>query len=270
LHEEILQLDQQILQHEAEKEYSQLTLAHAEKLHEQKALSGEQLMSERMKSKVAALNLDLARAQKRSREAEGTAVAETELARHGKELADEQSKLKLLEAGGRPEEVEAERARLARLVEERAYLERTRDRLVLRSPAAGVITTPRMKEKNGQYVATGTVVCVVEDLSDVSVEISISELSVLNVQAGQLVELRARALPLQTFQATVERKAPSANVPVGQTQGTVTVYCRLSQGDAQLLSGMTGYARIYREHRPVGFVMFDRLIKYLRTEFWWW
>jgi hypothetical protein len=80
----------------------------------------------------------------------------------------------------------------------------------------------------------------------------------------------ARSLPLETFHATVERSAPSATVEKEQTTGAVTVYCRLSQADAKLLSGVTGYARIYGDEKPVGRILFDRIIKYVRTEFWHW
>jgi putative peptide zinc metalloprotease protein len=268
--EEINRLDRQIAQHAAEVEFNRQSLENAQKLHAQNALSGEQLLGEKTKSEVKSLEFEEARAQKRSREAEGTGSAESELARREKELADQRSVLTLLEAGGRPEEIEAERARLARLHEERKYLEGLRSRVVLCSPVAGVITTPHLKEKNGQFVPQGTVICVVEELSDVVAEIAVQEDDEFAVQPGQRVELRARAIPFRTFEAKVERKAPSAVVAVGQLQGTVTVYCRLAETDAGILSGMTGHARIYQERRPLGLVLARKALKYLRTEFWWW
>lgn len=268
--EELNRLDRKIAQHVAELEYSRQSLLNAEQLHQQKALSGEQLLSEKMKSEVKSLELEEVRAQQRAREAQGTSSAEAELAHREKELADERSRLTLLEAGSRPEEIEAERARLARLVEERNYLDGLESRVLLVSPVAGVVTTSRMKEKSGQFVPQGTVVCVVEELSDVVAEIAISEDDEFGVKPGQHVDLRARAMPFRTFRAQVERKAPSAVVAVGQSQGTVTVYCRLAEPDAELLSGMTGHARIYRDQRSLGQVLAHKSLKFLRTEFWWW
>ena len=154
--------------------------------------------------------------------------------------------------------------------EERKHLEGLQSRVLLCSPVTGIITTPRLREKNGQYVAQGAVVCIIEELSDVVAEIAVPEDDELDVQPGQLVELRAPSLPAAHDPTHVDRKAPSAVVPLGQSQGTVTVYCRLSGQDAEILSGMTGYARIYRGNRPLGEVLYDRAYKHLRTEFWWW
>lgn len=277
--QDVLQLQQQILQNEAEIKFGKLALDHAERLHAQKALSGEQLQSERTKFKIAELKLEHSRAQKGAREAEGTVAAAAELAKREKDLADERSKLKLLEAGGRPEEVDAEKARLARLTEEHKYLEHVKSRIVLHSPVSGIVTTPRMHEKNGQYAPTGTVVCIVEDLSEEFAEIAVSEATVLKVEPGQAIDLRARGMPLKTIHSKVDRAAPRAapanplnatNVPVVALPGNVTVYCSLSQADAQLLSGMTGYARIYTKKTTVGRFVLDRMIRYLRTELWFW
>ena len=67
----------------------------------------------------------------------------------------------------------------------------------------------------------------------------------------------------------VERLAPLAVLAPGKVQGTVTVYCRLDEPNAELRSGMTGYARIRCGHGSVASYFGDRLIRYLRTEIWW-
>jgi hypothetical protein len=69
-----------------------------------------------------------------------------------KELADARATLTLLEAGTRPEEIEAERACLARLQEEARYLKGVQERLPIQSPV-----TPRLKERFMQYVREGDV-----------------------------------------------------------------------------------------------------------------
>jgi len=269
LEEELNRLDLQIAQFANEADYAKQTLAHAEKLFKQRAMSGQQLLAEKKNCQVAESQWEQARAQKRSREASGTLQAEAELARREKELADVRAALTLLEAGTRPEEIEAERAKLARLQEELKYLEGIQERVVLRSPVAGVITTPRMTEKNAQYFEKGAVVCVVEDISNLEAEITLNEEDEAIVKPGQLIELKARSLPFQTFYARVDRKAPSAVVAQGRVQGTVNVYCRLDDSDASLLSGATGFARVYRGSRSIGAALADRGLRYLRTEFWW-
>src|SRR5205814_7429599 len=105
-------------------------------------------------------------AEKQVREAKGTVESATELARRERELADVHATLRLLETGPRSEEVEAERARLARLQEEARYLEQLQDKLAVHSPVPGLVTTPRLKEKVGQYLREGELICAVEESAE--------------------------------------------------------------------------------------------------------
>jgi hypothetical protein len=120
----------------------------------------------------------------------------------------------------------------------------------------------------------------VEEPALLEAEISIPEQEVARVQPGQTVELKARALPFNTFTAQVDRIAPVA--VHGEVQSTVTVICRLpdpptlhsplggeGRERGELRPGMTGHTRIYSGHRPVGQILIDRALRFLRTEFWW-
>ena len=189
------------------------------------------------------------------------------LGRRDKELADAQATLTLLEAGTRPEAVQAEQARLARLREEVRYLEGLTGKVRVVSPVAGVVTTPRLREKGGQYVKEGDLICLVEEPAGLEVEVCLAEQDVARVQAGQPVELKARALPYETFVCQVDRIAPAAGK--GEVQSNVTVYCRLGEHAAELRPGMTGHARIATGRRSPGMIAVDRVLRYLRTEFWW-
>src|SRR5205814_1186054 len=119
------------------------------------AISPEQHQEVERRYQVCQAQLEQAQAEKHIREAKGMLEAETELARRERELADVQATLSLLEAGPRPEEVEAERARSARLQEEARYLENLQDKLPVHSPVPGLVTTARLKEQVGQYVRDG-------------------------------------------------------------------------------------------------------------------
>src|SRR5262249_14379564 len=148
-----------------------------------------------------------------------------ELALREKQLAEEEAALALLEVGSRPEQVEAERARLARLEEELRYLEELRGQLEVASPIGGLIVTPRLKEKVGQYLHEGDLIGEVRSWAGLEAEIALSEQDAEWVRNGQSVTLKARALPYQLFVGRVDRIAPVA-VP-GEVQSTLTVYCRL-------------------------------------------
>jgi putative peptide zinc metalloprotease protein len=87
------------------------------------------------------------------------------------------------------------------------------------------------------------------------------------VQPGQQVGLKFRTLPFETLSASVDRIAPIAARTEGQC--SVTVYCLLAHSVAELRPGMSGYARVYTRQRPIGEILLDRALRFLRTEFWW-
>jgi multidrug resistance efflux pump len=264
---ELARLDQQIAQCQAELTAARGSARRAAHLLG-KGIAAEQHDEAQCRDRVCQARLEQARAEKSACEAKGTLEAEAELARRERELADAQASLRLLEAGPRPEEVEAERARLARLHEEAGYLERLQDRLPVHSSVPGLVTTPRLKEKVGQYVREGELICVVEEPASLEVEVTISEEDVGRVRPGQVVALRARTLPFETIPGRVERIAPAAGR--GDARSTVAVYCRLGDCRPELRPGMTGYGRVSTGPRPFGGNLLDRALRFLRTECWWW
>lgn len=273
LKEELARLDKLIAQYGVERDAARDAHERAKNLLGRGALAEEQYREAERRFQVAQTQLAQAQSQKRHREVLGTREAiagldaEAELARREKDLADAQAVLNLLAAGSRPEEIEAERARLARLQEEARYLEGLQAKVLVVSPVPGLVMTPHLKDKIGQYLREGDLICQVEEPAALEVEITITEQEVARVQSGQTVELKVRALPFETFSSQVERVAPGAGK--GDVQSTVTVYCRLEGASAELRPGMTGHARVYSGKRPVGAVLLDRALRFLRTEFWW-
>jgi putative peptide zinc metalloprotease protein len=269
LAEEIQRLELRIAQSRSEFDFRNELFVAAEGLHKRGGLAEMQLSEERKRKASAENELKQIEASKRSREAEGVLVFEGELARREKELADTKSTLKLLEAGNRPEDIDAERARKARLVEEFNFFKEQETKADVSTPIAGLIITPRLKEKAGQYLEKGELICVIEDLSSLEAEIAISEQDASLVAPGESVSLKPRSQPYLTLRTQVDRIAPAAMVAQKATQSTVTVYCRLENGDGTLRSGMTGFGRIHHQKRPLGLIALDRAQRYLRTEFWW-
>jgi multidrug resistance efflux pump len=244
-------------------------------------VSEQEYREKEAQQRAARHRLEQARAERHARRARGTLEAEAELAKRAKELADTRAALALLELGNRAEEIEAERARLARLAEEVRYLEGLRDRVRVISPVGGLVATPHLREKVGQYLHEGELIGVVEEPAGLEAEIALAEQDAVRVRPGQRVELKARALPFETRTAQVDRIATAAER--GDAQSTVTVYCRVpsplsprrrgvgGEGEAApgLRSEMTGYARIYTGRRRVGEILIDRVLRFIRTEFWW-
>lgn len=175
-------------------------------------------------------------------------------------------------AGSRPEEIEAAAAGVASLEARRASLRDEIRRAELRAPHAGVITTPRMEEMVGQYVAKGDFIAEVHDLRKVSVEIAVSELNIGDVQAGQPVRLKARAFAGETFEGTVTGIAPATALS-DRLSGSkiVRVTTVIDNASGLLKSDMTGFAKIEAGDRPLIAVLLHDLISTLRVEFWsWW
>lgn len=275
LKEELARFDQQIALHEAEVAFARQSVVTSERLYRKGVLAGEQLRSEKKKVQVAEGLLQQAFSQKRTREASGNLLFEAELAKRVKDLADTEAALALLTAGARPQELEAERARLEKFQEELDYNRDLQSKQELRSTLTGYVTTPRLREKVGQFLEKGTLICTIEDLTSLEAEIAIPEDKMEGVQVGQSINLKARAFPLQTFTGRVDRIAPVATVAsaisptAADQQGIVTVYCRVDNPQSQLRSGMSGYGRIYRGQQTIRSMAGMQILRYVRTEFWW-
>ncbi|MBI3863758.1 MAG: efflux RND transporter periplasmic adaptor subunit [Planctomycetia bacterium] len=273
--QDLLRIDLEMQQVDTELEYARGSVALSTRLYEKRALAGETLRGEKKRLSVLEMQRAQGDTRRKARETEGVRAAEEEVVRREKEVAETKAALALLEAGSRPEEIEAETARRARLQEEFEFLQTQQTQLTVKAPAAGIVSTPRLAEKVGEYVDKGTLICVIEDQSTLQVEIVVREDEVQGIAAGQTVDLKARALPFDTFTAVIDRIAPCAvaatnpTADAGNHQNSVVVYCHVDNHDLKLKSGMTGFARIDRGRKTAGAMLITRGLKYLRTEFWW-
>ena len=199
-------------------------------------------------AEVASLEVpDLATrtAQKRAEIAEGE--ARLGLARAGSRTPAPQAMTEFM--ASRAEQGLAA-AQLARLREELAYLGSLREKQSVRSPVAGVMVTPHLEEKVGQFLKEGDLICTVEDCADLRVEVRLPEGEVERVRPGQAVECKARALPFATLRGIVQEVAPVAVPGKDGAPGTITVYCRLVDVPRSVRPAMTGDARISCGRRP--------------------
>ncbi|HET6573831.1 MAG TPA: HlyD family efflux transporter periplasmic adaptor subunit [Fimbriiglobus sp.] len=274
LREDLTRLGQRVVECEAE-----LNLAKAlrERVRDTRAASIAEVAVAEAKVEVCQAQLDQARTQRQARKVQGAAEAEVELGKRSKELADAVGALAVLEAGPRPEEVAAARAAVARAAEGVRELEDLRQRLVVRVVVGGVVTTPRVREKVGRYLQEGELICEIEEPAELEVEVTLDETAAARVRPGQEVELRVRAYPFESPRGRVVRVAPAARpeldrtdaIPRPDAPGSVTAYCVLEGSAPELHPGMTGYARVRCDARPVGVLAAERALRWLRTEFWW-
>ena len=102
-------LDKQQAMHQAELEYARYAYQRDGRLYAQDILPRDQYRDKKKNVEVRESMLAQTRAERQARDAKGVLEQQAELGRRDKELADARAALALLEAGTRPEEIEAER-----------------------------------------------------------------------------------------------------------------------------------------------------------------
>lgn len=253
----------------AELENAREELKHSEQLYQLGALAGAQLRTERLQIVQLESRLSQAQATANALQVVGISNRETEVASRAQDLELEEDRLKLMKAGTRPEDIQAEEAKLERIQHDLAYLRSQKEKLVLKAPAAGLFASPRLRERLGTSVPQDSVFATIELPGTSHVEISVSEDEAAGVKPGQAVSLKARALPFETFEATVKSLSATAAKTDALGQNYVTVHCDIHDPDGRLKSGMSGFGRIVRGWNSIGGILITRGMAYLRTEFWW-
>jgi len=187
------------------------------------------------------------------------------------ELAEEQGRLRVLTAGSRPDAIAAIRQEIARADAERRQLNEQVGQVWITTPHAGVVTTPKLHQRVGEYVKTGDLIAEVHALEMVAAEIAVSERDIGEVRVGQRGVVRLRAYPDRAFEGRVTAVAPAASDLPGMRGKFVKVTIELPNPDGLLKPQMTGHARIYCGERRALDVLTRRFRRFVRVEFWsWW
>lgn len=136
--------------------------------------------------------------------------SQEEAAIRQKEFEEEKNSLRIVLAGSRKEEKEALEKKIEQLVTQSNYYESQLNLLTVRSSTEGIIATPKLKEKAGQFVAKGDLIAKVFDLNTVTVEIFVSEKDIAEVKINQPVVVKVRAYPHLDFEGKVTAIAIAA------------------------------------------------------------
>jgi multidrug resistance efflux pump len=261
---------------QVELEYARKALEKMEPLYLDKGISWLQYQEAKRTVEVKRKELEEARADQRALLADDLAELQSELPIKDRELEESKSALRMLLAGSRLEEIEAMKAEVAELV---AGRDRLQERLALtevRSPAAGVVATPRLKERVGEYVKRGDLICKVYEFHSVEAEIPVSEKEIADVKVGQGVKIKAHAYPDRSFYGKVVSIAPALGMK-DQTQGprnlssnTIMVTTIIENPDLLLKPGMTGNAKIFAGQRKTIELLTRRIARVIKVEVWSW
>ncbi len=183
-----------------------------------------------------------------------------------KELAQAESELRILLAGTRKETIEAMEAEVKKLQDKKGNLALQLECLKIRSPIEGVVGTPYLKNRVGQYLNKGDSFCEIVSEGVVITDMPVPEKEIADVQAGLPITLKVRGYPSRSFEAKVMAIAPVA-VEMGQER-MVVVKGELENTDGSLKAGMTGVGKILCGKRMIAQLATRRMLRWLRTEFW--
>ena len=276
---ELAEKEAKLIEQQNDLETAEDALNRSAKLYKKGQMPPEEYNKSKNTFEAAQSRLAQTEASRRAIKAQRTVEAEEELGRRKNELSEAESELALLEAGTRPEEIEAKKAHLASLEAELRYLEDLRVKTLVKSPTKGRVTTTHLREKVGHFYQQGELICEVKSVATLEAEVDVSEQMASRLRSGQKVMIKFRALPFRKFTAQVDQVSAIAeltkqgtltpNAPIGETPSTVKVKCRLVDPNHLLRPGMTGYAHIDSGRRAIGSLIGERFIQLLRTEYWW-
>jgi membrane fusion protein, multidrug efflux system len=110
----------------------------------------------------------------------------------------------------------------------------------------------------GDYVASGTVIATLQDLSSLYVDFFLPEQSVPKIAIGQAVQIVVSAYPAQTFPGTIS----AINPKVENTTRNVQVRATLANPEAKLLPGMFASLQVLLPNPQVRIVVPESAITY--------
>jgi putative peptide zinc metalloprotease protein len=173
-------------------------------------------------------------------------------------LKSAQSKLELLQAGARPEEIRAKQAEIDKLKGQIDFHKKQQEAYDIKSTINGVVLS----------VDTGETVCEIAELDTLKAIIMLSEKELADIKLDQKVKFKVRSYPEMSFYGTVYRIGKKIVEQGGKR--VFMVECRIPNNEHILKPGMTGVANIYCGKRKLSSLIYRKFFRTIRTEFWDW
>lgn len=183
-------------------------------------------------------------------------------------VLEAEAQLTLVMAGATPEELAAAHAELQRWTEERNLYQDAYEKSFLYMPFDGKIISQLLKQRKGQFLNKGEVFAKVENTSNMLGEVEVPEFDTSLIKLGAEVRVRLLSYHDEIFSGVVQ--SVNTNVEQRSFGNVVKVITLLANDDQRLKSGMTGYAKITGETRPVWEVLFLTIWRFIQVEMWSW
>ncbi|MFQ5778527.1 MAG: efflux RND transporter periplasmic adaptor subunit [Terriglobia bacterium] len=167
-----------------------------------------------------------------------------------------------------------------RLQSEWAEAQTKLEALTLHAPLTGVVTTPQVEQRVGDYLDEGEAFAVLVDRSTMRARVLVRDWELEDVSEGARVKLKLRAYPFRTFIGEVEQIMPAAALdrPVAAPQKLVrkgqeltnyfAVVLEFANPEEMLREGMTGTAKIYGRRYPLAWRAGRSVWRWLRSHLW--
>jgi RND family efflux transporter MFP subunit len=136
----------------------------------------------------------------------------------------------------------------------------------LRAPVDGVIITPRIEERVGQFFPKGTELCVLADVRNVIAEVAVDERDAALLKPGERVAVKLNPYPTRLFRGTVSRV--SSYVREEAQDRFVIAEVRVDNPGGLLKTGMLGRAKISTARRPILIAFVRKPARWLWSKIW--
>jgi putative peptide zinc metalloprotease protein len=155
------------------------------------------------------------------------------------------------------------------------------DALQIRAPFDGIITTPDIRQRVGQFLAPGDEFCRLSDPRTMKARIFVSDRDLNDIRPGAAVSVKVLPYAFRIYSGHVEQILPAAatDAPVSQTQKLTRLGQELTNrfvvvmvfpnSDGTLSGGMTGVAKITVKSRPLAWQVGRSAWHWLRSQMWW-
>jgi RND family efflux transporter MFP subunit len=136
----------------------------------------------------------------------------------------------------------------------------------LKAPLGGVIVTPRIEERVGQFLAKGTELCVVADTGTIRAEVAVPEMEAARIQLGESVAFKLNPFPTRTFHGVLTRVG--TQIRDDGKDRFLVCEARADNPGGLLKTGMLGKAKVSTGNVPIATWIFRKPFRYVWNRLW--
>jgi GAF domain-containing protein len=142
------------------------------------------------------------------------------------------------------------------------------DRVTIRAPFDGVVTTPQVQNSVGRRLLHGDTFAEIMETSQVTVDVAVPEDDATLLHRGEHASIKLESFPLHTFRGDVTVVSPVSEV---QSEQRVFV-ARISvpNQDGAIRPGMQGHGKVSVGWWPAGYVLFRGFAMWIWGKLWSW